>query len=948
MECFRLCVFLTLCLGDVPSSSSADVPESDAPPVQYGNMTSLSISTTEVFQPSTAIMTWSSAGDFTSLSTHPSTSETHSYKYFNSLTNSLIDPAEVEARGYQYLSNAIIPLCPHASHADWSTYNACVIEYDHILNVSCFSNKDESNICLHVVEEENLKNWGPFIQNVRDFSKNSKRYYNIFVSCWINLVYYLELDIDYDILKYDGRSIYMKFTELGLNTCLPYIKFFGQCQNNSLITVCDADNITVGFLHDACYPHLFFHCAKSLESYPRIIKDIGAQIFSLIYYFDYLSDTITDSYILSKRGLELQETISIPCCFDTDYTSLYNFYSNCKFSEFCMKVSCFSLRNSSQECFIVMEGRNVSNINQSLNYYRSFADNPRRYFLLLHACVDIGINKYERSIESFFGSRSKNHTNPFIVIIDEFIAAACLPFYQHFSKCEKYSFLTKCSDGYTTIVFFHLGCKFPTFINRSGLIDMIAQAISFGSISFVAKFLCRGDMGFITNKIKGTEVAVLPTDDVPAHFFSGKHFMFNQYWPWCYNNYMILWREDPEVVNLSKNWSYLPPECQDFLASTIVITPALFDAFAVINGTMKARTFFITSDKAKFLADKFGVSSYQLHQHATIQNGTEARSYRLTVDKGSNLSHILQSLPYPVVSYYPVFNYSNGWFYVFRAQALCLCSCVTVITLFVLSIERFILCWRPLKYKQYYTLPRVKFVILFSWVFGLMSSVLSTLGYRMSAIWHSWTKLPMAYLDSNVYHNVPVESIAIILCVLGILTVIFSALALLAFRKEVTRIREERVSLDMRVTDDFERENTYITVSLIILGFLFVVTYLPVSIPVFSNYEGYYSETNHPVFLYLSWWFLLAGSAINPFIYNMRSTQFKSDIAESLQKILPQPFKARMKQYITRPREKKKTYFRELEESAEMAARGQYGVPKSDQLGPFLGSQDMVETVTAL
>ncbi|KAK7073223.1 hypothetical protein SK128_019098, partial [Halocaridina rubra] len=489
----------------------------------------------------------------------------------------------------------------------------------------------------------------------------------------------------------------------------------------------------------------------------------------------------------------------------------------------------------------------------------------------------------------------KKDSKIYIAIHDEDSIRICLPLYKLFSQCTIGRSIAKCYDENDVVFLFHDdNCQ-------QHVLKFLPQHSNENQLECFQK-LCEGEYKITDIVVEGINVSLYPANkcnnfslSLISHrfyYFNESFYMsFNSFWPCCYANHYVIWMQEPEKRGLNRHWSYLPYECrvgEDFLVAfiTIITVIGLTGNIIVLSVMFSGGH---RGEPSSLLRTSLSLADFSLC--SVVMLPAVYNNYSLI--KGSlnpELMYEMNFLQNEIVpnqskEYYEKYTYTNGWFYVFQAHVLCLCSSAALITMFFLSLERFIITYRPLKYKTYFTLPRVKRGIVSSWAFGVVSLLALSLDEGVSVYWHGWTKLsfPIANIKKDFP---PFKVISIWLCLISICTIILSMLSLLCFRREQAKVFAEWKRLDMRVTGNYESENRYIALSLITIASFYLATVVPVGISTFADNENNIDD-KFPLLQYFSWWLFLSGSSSNPYVYNMRSHLFKSDMAEFFQKILP-------------------------------------------------------------
>ncbi|ROT70555.1 putative neuropeptides capa receptor-like [Penaeus vannamei] len=131
----------------------------------------------------------------------------------------------------------------------------------------------------------------------------------------------------------------------------------------------------------------------------------------------------------------------------------------------------------------------------------------------------------------------------------------------------------------------------------------------------------------------------------------------------------------------------------------------------------------------------------------------------------------------------------------FQGLTFASCSIVSLLTLFLLSAERFVMTGRGLMYKHYITPPRVRQAMVISWVIGWVNSSLMTIFGRTVATvtWMTFVKIPIglsnfAHEDLVVYTCYIIQIFLLSISIPA--TVLLSILSIKNFVQEQNRVRE--------------------------------------------------------------------------------------------------------------------------------------------------------------
>ncbi|KAK7073221.1 hypothetical protein SK128_019096 [Halocaridina rubra] len=475
------------------------------------------------------------------------------------------------------------------------------------------------------------------------------------------------------------------------------------------------------------------------------------------------------------------------------------------------------------------------------------------------------------------------------VVYEELSIEVCLPLFHKLSHCSNETYFTRCIDGQNAMMFVH--------DHRHDAFDINTNSLDWNGTHLECfQKLFNGTYNIVELLANDIKVFLYPANNGCQNFslalimdrynnFNHSLFItYNLYWPCCYANHYVVWEREPEAAGLNRDWSYLPIKCR---AGEIFFV--IFGGFVAVIGIFGNLLVIIVmllgghrNEASSFLRTSLSVSDFLIcstvvipafHNNVALINGypNSLLQYHIDFIKSPKNSSI------NFRDFYERVTYTEEWFVDFHSHIMCMCAAVSIITMFVLSVERMILASMPLKYKVHFTLPRVRKVIIFSWVFGVIT--FSMLLYDGCPVinWYGWTKLTAVTPDAEK-EFLAYMIISAFLLFLVFSTVILSVLSLLAFYREQAKVAAEWKSLNMRVTGNFKSENIYIAMSLVIIGLLNAFSAVPIGA---TNMYGYTNgeDITFPIMQYLFWWIFLAGSAANPFVYNMRSHLFKSDVA---------------------------------------------------------------------
>ncbi|XP_069958248.1 uncharacterized protein [Cherax quadricarinatus] len=490
-----------------------------------------------------------------------------------------------------------------------------------------------------------------------------------------------------------------------------------------------------------------------------------------------------------------------------------------------------------------------------------------------------------------------NYTN-LKSFIDENFIAVCLPFFQRFNHCEKRKFLTVCFDE--EVIFFNFSvCQRPSAMDIYFIPLLIESLLEEDEYCF--NYICDGTFRVIDSKVNDIPFRLIklskdiPTSEESCSYLFNSHANWqsynestihndaNIYFPCCYFLYNVLWVGKPEESGLNSNWDFLPLSCQ--VSEVLLVSAAACIAVVGVVGNMLVVVVMVSGGHrgqessmirtslaiADLLIGIFVVIPSVTYQFSLIVgnvNSEEQSWYYLNISEG------------PTLEFYVIREVNSGY-RLFQAFVFSLCSLVSLLSLLLLSVERFILTSRSIEYNAYFSVTRTKVAIGLIWVMSFTDTLLFMYdgNGHFNARWSTITKIPVGILENKsqtlLYWSLYLRLIFLIL--ICTFTFIFSCLAIIYFICEQKRVALEWKILNMKVTDKLHEENLQIIITMTLMTLLFCISVLPLSINICFNIIDYTFHWDH-LFTYLSWWLFLAGGAWNPWIYNMRSSQFRKSI----------------------------------------------------------------------
>ncbi|KAK7071693.1 hypothetical protein SK128_014620, partial [Halocaridina rubra] len=494
------------------------------------------------------------------------------------------------------------------------------------------------------------------------------------------------------------------------------------------------------------------------------------------------------------------------------------------------------------------------------------------------------------------GSYNLEDGSQLVLIFKNEFVEICSPIFERFDKCQRIGFLTVCFDARVAFVHDH-GCQKPS--TEDVLFDSFLSVFFLEGDEDCFDRICEGKMRVVDSEVNGIQYRLLNTltDDSNnscAYVYDGLNILSNEYdeilyitynniWACCYPLYVVLWVGNPEEHDLLGSWHYLPYSCR---ASEIVliVMVGLITLSSLVGNLIVVIVMFINyrPEESSMIRTSLALADLllgifvicpSLHQHLLPFNtptdflNISSTDYSLTSNPSEKVHHIhltnVGSL------------YSNEAWDFFRGIVLSTCSLVSLFCAFLLSLERYIITSRALKYKEYFTLSRIKTLLVSFWIIAAVDAVL--LSYdkegRISIIYRTFEKFPIAYSNTSPTHivaNLFFYCHFIVFYFMGSSTIVFSMLAMWYFHREQKRVAIEFRDLQMRVTGPYREENRYIRNTMIIILTFYVLSVLPITIDIALHTIKYTFSKTH-LFTYTSAWLFLGASAWNPWMYNIRS-----------------------------------------------------------------------------
>ncbi|XP_042229301.1 uncharacterized protein LOC121871196 isoform X1 [Homarus americanus] len=529
-------------------------------------------------------------------------------------------------------------------------------------------------------------------------------------------------------------------------------------------------------------------------------------------------------------------------------------------------------------------------------------------------CDDLYFMLYRSNKVAFFSVDYLNKNVSFKVYESERYANLCLPLYKRYNKCEGNKFATVCreTDNLSVVFVNQLTCPRPVDYYSSKYFEVYIVWYLVNNNITSLEMVCEGTCRIIDGEVNGVSFKLSN-----LHFvsLSGKscdnnpvgialmrernttmYELVNIYWPCCFAYYTVVWLDNPADYGLNAAWSYLPTPCRTGEVLLILMVGGigasgvlgnLLVVMVMLSGGHRGqescvlRTSLATADLLTALI----VVVPAFFQHlAPFLNPPQLREWRWDDDPSSNYSNNL------TLGFYK----SDSGFPLLRSLTFSICSIVSVHTLCLLSFERFVLTTRPLRYREYISMCWVMLAITFIWLIGIINALLLASGENgISLGYNSMVKIPSGISEDSSFHSGGYFYFHILLAILLALsvasTIVFSTIAIISFAIEQIHLAAEMETLNMRVSRFFHEESRYIFFSQLMMTILFLLSVIPGGIVILFHLILYHYQFDmgsyDHLFEYLGWWFFLAATAWNPWLYNIRSHQFRGDAANTLRRL---------------------------------------------------------------
>ncbi|XP_053637953.1 uncharacterized protein [Cherax quadricarinatus] len=505
----------------------------------------------------------------------------------------------------------------------------------------------------------------------------------------------------------------------------------------------------------------------------------------------------------------------------------------------------------------------------------------------------------------------------------EKIVDICLPLYRSFYKCKEYKYLTLCIEQKVGFIHSH-GCK--RISEEDIFFEFFLGLYIISNDTECMERVCDGSFRFREASVKGVTYQIFNLRDfrggskvchknfeLLGTYASGRYnityLTVNNLWPICCPMCVVVWNDKPEDYGINGGWSYLNDSCR--ASEVLLITLVACVAVSGVVGNVLVLVVMLTSRHggeessmlrtSLALADLltvlfvvipalfYHISPFIKQTHYTVLNKRAYFNYK-SVTKRDATELIAKNF----------LVYSKGYV-LFQSLLSKTCSTVSLFIMFLLSVERLVLTGRALRYYDYISRGRIKLVIVSTWAVSLMIALLNSYDEHgfIIALWSTFSKLPTRYIRNypDVLLFAFLSNLHIVLHMITVLaTVILSMLAFRNFLREREREHSEW-NYGIKSTRLYSKDDRRILITMSFITAFYLISVVPSAIQFLL-----YSTGNTPIeeFLldYFASWIFLVNTAWNPWVYNFCSSQFISDMAEMLHRVLPERLGCNLKPHM--------------------------------------------------
>lgn len=656
--------------------------------------------------------------------------------------------------------------------------------------------------------------------------------------------------------------------------------------------------------------------------------------------------TLDQSSLTQTKIIDIRSANARGRAFNAVSGTIYDFFLNPSSAEV-YQHSRFQLRNDLQEKGIEDSSRKTTeqrlfrvrrNSGQNDEKYKNEfqkqaqtepSENVTELIHILELCSNIFKNNYNGELPPepvihYFSEDSKKFMR---IFLHARFVNICLPLYRAFDNCKEMDHLTICTD---LVVFIHShNCQRPSDDDKYYEVLLLRTLVLKDYNCF--QIICDGKYRVVVQNVSGITVQVWIHDhenpqcddyysnDEVIDFLAGKDrevivWTINTFFPCCYSVYGAVWLGVPDDRGVNKFWDYLPYSCR--VAESMLVFLVTFVGLSGTLGNLLVVVVVLISDdrgESCILRTSLAFADLFTSMFVIVPSIFDHLSPILEI---YDLKENYQVIEYErktrrlqLADFADVYETENS-FRMFQGLVLSVCSFVSLFTLFMLSVERLILTGRAIRYQHYFSVPRIKAVIMITWFIAVLNTL--TFMYNgeggFTATWSNILKLPLAmslrYSEALIVNLVFLIQVAL-LTILCFATLILSIVSIARFGQEQSKVAAEWKNRNMRVSGPFSQENRYILGTMFIMTLLYMVSVIPRAAKLIVNNVDHQIGNVH-LMEYFSWWLFVAGSAWNPWIYNMRSQRFKKDARNLLQSMIPQRLKDRLRRPSAQARRRRR------------------------------------------
>nr|XP_045620625.1 uncharacterized protein LOC123771895 isoform X4 [Procambarus clarkii] len=516
----------------------------------------------------------------------------------------------------------------------------------------------------------------------------------------------------------------------------------------------------------------------------------------------------------------------------------------------------------------------------------------------LGVCFSMYSIMYNTSVVEYDQYEVSIDNQTYVLFNDDDFISLCLPMFLRFNECTNETFFTQCQDLNKSVAFFHSQQCPRSLVMHYNMWFLVLFNYIMGITECISN-ICNGNYTLIDGHADELSFLMTNINKVIDGAFCGDpaeltqllewneeyYITYNIHWPCCYPGYTVAWNGSPEEHGVNGEWSYLPLSCQAGEVVLMVVVACvgvsgvvgnLVVVVVMVNGPHRGqessmlRTSLAFADL--FVAAFVVVPSLYHHLEPFFTNANNH------VFRETNIFHLENEtllLTVPCI---------DEGFRLFQAFLFCQCSIVSLLTVFLLSIERLVLTSRALRYHHYFTVTRVKAAIGLTWVIGLFDSLIFMYNKdgHFAAHWSTFNKLPISLSlahPENVFYVTLYFSTLALLTVVSYCSFVFSLLAIRTFLKEEARKAAEWKGINLKAYGPMYKESRRCLVTQVMITVCIFTTQVPLQIDMFFIILDLPpSIQRYQLRSYICWWLFLFGTAFNPWIYNARSHQFRSDV----------------------------------------------------------------------